>query len=125
MGFSFSPNTGRLLENLAFLALRRRTREIYYYAAAGGNEVDFYLPESRRADSGQPKPGAAGHREREVRALTDAMRGLGLDHGLILTDSNEAPIIENGLTIEVPLPGRVAASAWAAASIVKLATESV
>ena len=36
-----------------------------------------------------------------MRALTDAMRGLGLDHGLILTDSNEAPITENGFTIEI------------------------
>ena len=40
-------------------------------------------------------------REREVGAMTDAMRSLGLDHGLILTDSNEAPITENGLTIEI------------------------
>jgi len=36
-----------------------------------------------------------------VRALTDAVRSLGLDRGLILTDSNEAPITENGFTIEI------------------------
>ena len=101
VGFSFSPNTGRLLENLAFLALRRRTREIYYYAAAGGNEVDFYLPESRALIQVSQSLAQPTTREREVRALTDAMRSLGLDHGLILTDSNEAPITENGLTIEI------------------------
>ena len=101
VGFSFSPNTGRLLENLAFLALRRRTREIYYYAAAGGNEVDFYLPESRALIQVSQSLAQPATREREVRALTDAMRSLGLDHGLILTDSNEAPITENGLTIEI------------------------
>ena len=101
VGFSFSPNTGRLLENLAFLALRRRTREIYYYAAAGGNEVDFYLPESRALIQVSQSLAQPATRDREVRALTDAMRSLGLDHGLILTDSNEASIIENGLTIEI------------------------
>ena len=101
VGFSFSPNTGRLLENLAFLALRRRTREIYYYTAAGGNEVDFYLPESRALIQVSQSLAQPATREREVRALTDAMRGLGLDHGLILTDSNEAPITENGFTIEI------------------------
>jgi hypothetical protein len=36
-----------------------------------------------------------------VRALTDALRGLSLDRGLILTDASAAPIMENGLTIEV------------------------
>jgi len=35
--------------------------------------------------------------------LTDALRGLGLAHGLILTDVNTEPIVENGLTIEVCL----------------------
>jgi hypothetical protein len=36
-----------------------------------------------------------------VRALTDAMRGLGLVQGLILAEVNEAPIAVNGMTIEV------------------------
>ena len=40
-------------------------------------------------------------REREVRALTAAMRSLGLDRGLILTDSNAVPITENGFTIAI------------------------
>ena len=47
MGFSLSPNTGKLLENLVFLALRRQTPEIYYYTVPAGFEVDFYLPETR------------------------------------------------------------------------------
>ena len=37
----------------------------------------------------------------EVRALTDAMPGLGLSHGLILTDANAEPIAADGMTIEV------------------------
>jgi predicted AAA+ superfamily ATPase len=101
VGFSFSPNTGRLLENLVYLALRRRTREVYYYAAAGGAEVDFYLPEARALIQVSQSLAQPATREREVRALTDAMRSLGLDHGLILTEGNAAPITENGLTIEV------------------------
>jgi predicted AAA+ superfamily ATPase len=35
------------LENQVFLALRRRTREIYYVTSAAGYEVDFYLPETQ------------------------------------------------------------------------------
>ena len=48
VGFSSSPNTGKLMENLIFLALRQKTEEIYYYLSPEGYEVDFYLPESRQ-----------------------------------------------------------------------------
>ena len=101
VGFSFTPNTGRLLENLVFLALRRRTPEIFYYKSAAGFEVDFYLPGSRSLiqvcqDMLQPET-----REREVRLLTQALRGLGLSRGLVLSDADAEPIQANGLTIEV------------------------
>ena len=101
VGFSFSPNTGKLLENLVFLALRRRTPEIYYYTSPGGFEVDFYLPETRQLIQVAQNLAQPATREREVRAMTDALRGLGLDRGLILTDGNAEPIMENGLTIEI------------------------
>jgi uncharacterized protein len=31
VGFGFSPNTGKLLKNLVFLAVRRTTQDIYYF----------------------------------------------------------------------------------------------
>jgi hypothetical protein len=40
-------------------------------------------------------------RERELRASTGALRGLGLTQGLILKDANAEPILESGLTIEI------------------------
>jgi predicted AAA+ superfamily ATPase len=101
VGFSFSPNTGKLLENLVFLALRRRTREVYYYTSPAGFEVDFYLPETRELIQVSQNLAQPATREREVRALTDAMQGLGVSRGLILTDANAGPIEANGLTIEV------------------------
>jgi predicted AAA+ superfamily ATPase len=101
VGFSFSANTGRLLENLVFLALRRRTQEIYYTTSPAGFEVDFYLPETRELLQVTQNMEQPATREREVRALTDAMRGLGLSHGLILTDANAEPIAVDGMTIEV------------------------
>jgi predicted AAA+ superfamily ATPase len=101
VGFSFSPNTGKLLENLVFLALRRRTQEVYYFVSPTGFEVDFYLPETRELIQVAQNLAHPAIREREVRALTGAVRDLGLTHGLILTDANAEPILENGLTIEV------------------------
>jgi len=63
--------------------------------------VDFYLPETRELIQVSQNLAQPATREREVRALTDALRGLGLTHGLILTDANAEPILGSGLTIEV------------------------
>jgi uncharacterized protein len=101
VGCSFSPNTGKLLENLVYLALRRRTREIYYYTSPGGFEVDFYLPETRELIQVSQNLAQPATRERETRALTDALRGLGLTRGLILTDANAPAIQPAGLILEV------------------------
>ncbi|MGB4980211.1 MAG: DUF4143 domain-containing protein, partial [Anaerolineae bacterium] len=101
VGFSFSPNTGKLLENLVFLALRRRTAEVYYYASPGGYVVDFYLPQTGELIQVSQNLGQPATRERELRSLTAALRSLNLTTGLILTDANAAPIEADGLTLEV------------------------
>lgn len=101
IGFSFSPNTGKLLENLVFLALRRRTTAIHYLTTPAGYEIDFYLPETRQLIQVSQNMAQPATRAREVRALADAMRGLGATQGLILTESEGPPIVEAGMTIEV------------------------
>jgi uncharacterized protein len=101
IGFSFSPNTGKLMENTAFLALRRKTQEIYYYTTPAGYEVDFYLPESGQLVQVAQSMDNPATREREIRALADAMGALGLSSGLILTDSNNETITRNGFTITI------------------------
>jgi hypothetical protein len=101
IGFSFSPNTGKLMENAVFLALRRKTHEIYYYTTPAGYEVDFYLPESGQLIQVSQSMDNPATRERELRALADAMGALGISSGLILTDSNSETIIRSGLTITI------------------------
>lgn len=101
VGFNFSPNTGKLLENLVFLALRRKTSEIYYFTTPAGYEVDFYLPESRQLIQVAQNLDHAATRERETRALMDAMRALSLSSGLILTGSNMDCETENGTKITI------------------------
>lgn len=101
IGFSFSPNTGKLMENAVFLALRRKTRDIYYYTTPAGYEVDFYLPESRLLVQVVQNMDHPATREREIRALADAMAALGLSSGLILTDSQNDTVVRNGFTITI------------------------
>ena len=101
VGFSFSPNTGKLLETAAFLALRRQTKEIYYYTTPASYHLDFYLPETRQLIQVSQHIDNPATREREVRALFDAMQALKVEESLILADVNANPIQENGFTIQI------------------------
>jgi len=101
VGFSFSANTGKLMENLVFLTLRRKTKEIHYFTTPAGFEVDFYLPESRQLIQVVQNMERAATQAREVRAMFDALRALKAARGLILSDQPAEPVEENGLTVEI------------------------
>ena len=101
VGFHFSPNKSRLFENLVFLALRRQTREIYYYTTPNGYEVDFYLPEKRQLIQVAQHLENLTTREREIRALEDAVKGMAIQEALILSDANEAGFDINGIPVQV------------------------
>lgn len=101
VGFSFSPNTGKLLENLVFLALRRQTPELYYYATPAGYEVDFYLPEKRQLIQVAQHLKSPIVREREMRGLADAVKNVAAESALILADANEPGFDVNGVPVEV------------------------
>ncbi len=101
VGFGFSPNTGKLLENLVFLALRRQSKEIYYYATPGGYEVDFYLPEKRLLIQVSRNLENPATREREMRALSDALKVLKVESVLILSDVNANEFALEGANVKV------------------------
>lgn len=43
ISFTFSRNLGRICENIVFLELKRRGKEIYYWKSIAGKEVDFLI----------------------------------------------------------------------------------
>lgn len=104
LGFSFSPQWGRLLENLVFLELMRRGLEIYYHR--GSAECDFVVRrENRITEVIQScyqfeEPGVA---EREIRGITEAMDHYRLQHGTIITTDKEGQIEMPGKTIRIVL----------------------
>jgi predicted AAA+ superfamily ATPase len=101
VGFSFSPNRGRLLENLIFLALRRQERDIYYLTLKDGYEVDFYLPQTGMLIQVAENLQQEQIREREIRALTAAMSSLNLKEGLILTANGEDSLAIGNMNIHI------------------------
>ncbi|MFP4510684.1 MAG: ATP-binding protein [Spirochaetaceae bacterium] len=97
-------NSGRLLENLVFTALRRVTTDIFYYKTRAGREVDFIL--GRPGQSRmlvQVCESIADHqtRTREMTALSEAMTETGLPQGTIVTRNEEAQIQVDSGTIDV------------------------
>lgn len=101
VGFSFSPNRGKLMENLVFLSLRRTNNEIYYYLTPSGYEVDFFLPKQQQLIQVTQHLSNPVTRERELRALEDAANALNVRNLLILSDEGEDDFIRAGLSIQV------------------------
>lgn len=84
---NFSGNMGRVLENLIFLELRRKTDSIWYYKTRGGYEVDFLMQDNRKSHLIQVCYDLRNINtfSREKKALMLAMKELGINTGLILT----------------------------------------
>ena len=97
-------NSGHLLENLAFTALRRLYPEIYYYKTKTGREVDFIIPIRNRVrlliqvceSLSEPQT-----RKRELAALSEAMAELGIKSGTVVTKNESEQIDADGGIIEV------------------------
>jgi predicted AAA+ superfamily ATPase len=88
-------NSGHLLENLVFTALRRMTPDICYVKTRSGREVDFIASlEDRSRMLVQVCESLADPqtRKREITALSEAMVELNLAAGVIVTRGEEGII---------------------------------
>ena len=108
---SIRSDWGHLLENFVFLELRRSMDIIEYYKTEKGREVDFIVTDfaGRKsliqvcADMMETET-----RQRELRALSEAMRECGLDQATIVTLNQEENLqMETGQIRIMP------ASLWA------------
>jgi predicted AAA+ superfamily ATPase len=96
-------NSGHLLENLVFTALRRLYPEIYYYRTKTGKEVDFIVPRRGRPDDlvqASESLAEPQTRKREVAALIEAMTERGLKTATIVTRGESERIEAGDRTIE-------------------------
>jgi predicted AAA+ superfamily ATPase len=100
VSFKFSRDRGKLLENLVFLELKRRNREVYFHK--GKQECDFIVTENKQpVEAIQVSVSLDDNREREYGGLLEALEAYDLDSGLILTESDEFEEVSRGKTIVV------------------------
>lgn len=101
LGFNFSMNKGRMLENIVFIDLKRRGRELYYYS--NKNECDFLIKDKTKISAAIQVCYAINkyNKEREVNGLLEAMDKFKIREGLILTYEQEESINVKGKKIKV------------------------
>ena len=99
LGFRFSDNEGKMLENLVAVELRRRSKDTYY--SAGAKECDFVVKEGGKiAEAIQVTwKLSSENRERELSGLLEAIELFGLKKGLLLTNDHEEKISFHGKKI--------------------------
>lgn len=95
VGSGILVNSGHLLENLVFSALRRITPDIYYYKTKAGREVDFIIRNADQSRTLIQVCETLAHpetRKRETTALCEAMSELKLNSGILVTRNEEETI---------------------------------
>lgn len=98
---SFTPDTGRKLENLVYLHLRRHFRELYYFKDKG--KCDFVAFNKGKAEHAVQVCHEVGdfNFEREYNGLRDAMKFFNLNKGVIVTSDQQDRFDKEGYTIEL------------------------
>jgi hypothetical protein len=102
VSFFFSEDEGRLLENLVFIELKRKGKEIFYFR--GRKECDFMIRKgSKITEAIQVSLSLQGgvNEEREVGGILEALENFKLKTGIILTKHQEGTIRRNNFTIKL------------------------
>lgn len=91
LGFNFSQNKGRIIENIVYLELLRREKEVYYHA--GKNECDFIIKEGLNITEAIQVTQHINkdNYKRETEGLEEAMKTYNLKQGLLITEHVENP----------------------------------
>lgn len=102
VGFSFSENIGKLMENLVFLHLRRQHQDIYYFKTKQNHEVDFFIPSQQLAIQVSQGLSDEETRQRELRSLLELSEEKKEQNRLqVITLADRDTITTKGLTVDV------------------------
>ncbi|MGM9774325.1 MAG: ATP-binding protein [Candidatus Egerieousia sp.] len=101
-GVNFSSNVGHNLENMVYMALRRHTKDIYYFNNQAG-ECDFIVAENLTPSLAIQvcHELSTENRFRETKGLLLAMEELNMSKGIIITTAQEDTLIESGKKIDI------------------------
>lgn len=93
ISFKFSENIGHIYENLVFLELKRRNKEIYYWKSKKGKEVDFLIKKGLNIEEAIQVSYNLNYKktlDREIESLLIAKDEFKIKHLSIITEDEEA-----------------------------------
>ncbi len=99
-----SADIGHHLENMVYLELRRRGEVIGYHLTEAGHEVDFVAADhagTRQLVQACADLASAATRERELRALVEAVRETGIATATIVSLTEEGVETIDGVSIRI------------------------
>ncbi|MCF8366810.1 MAG: ATP-binding protein [Bacteroidales bacterium] len=102
LGFFFSDDLGRLLENLVFIELMRRGKDVFYHSKK--TECDFVIRNGNTISNAIQVSYTLADivtRQREINGLLEAMQTYNLQGGTIISHSEHDEIISDNKTIKV------------------------
>jgi hypothetical protein len=102
LSFRFIETKGMFLENLVFIELKRRGKEIFYHK--NKKECDFVIREGlgiTEAIQVTQSLSDFDTRKRELQGVVDALKTYNLSEGLILTEDEEEVIMINEMGVEI------------------------
>lgn len=99
IGVTFKTNFGRIFENIVFLELKRRGKEIFYFQKE--RECDFIIKQNNNISEAIQAcyQFTKENKEREIAGLVEAIKEFKLKEGLILTYEQEEELIVDGKKI--------------------------
>ena len=93
ISFKFSENIGHIYENLVFLELKRRNKEIYYWKSKKGKEIDFLIKKGLNIEEAIQVSYNLNDKktlDREIESLLIAKDEFKIKHLSIITEDEEA-----------------------------------
>ncbi|MBD3203020.1 AAA family ATPase [Candidatus Woesearchaeota archaeon] len=103
LGFRTSRDFGRMVENIVFIQLKRKNKEIFFHKSK--NECDFIVKSSIKIiDAIQVTEKMDQNKDREMKGLLEALKRYRLKSGLILTrDTEDEIMVDNKKIIVKPV----------------------
>lgn len=95
--------TGRVLENLVFMELLKRKKNLFYFKDANNYECDIVVTENEIVTQAIQvcHKLTDANREREMRGVIAALKEFNLKNGIIITTGEEEEIKESSFSISV------------------------